>query len=656
MSYRAWEPNAIGSIVPPFAGGSGGGGGGGGSNDRFAPKYLVGNVPAGDTATTTGTAAGFTYIADPGDGSGIEAALALCATPAGGDVWIRPGLYDLDSGSVVAPLVIPAKTRVQGAGAATTVRGKAEGVQSVFQLAQDPGSGPAFSQLRDLTVEVPNVGQETSGPEGAIMVLSGGTVINGVSVFIGTAPPGTALTAGILVDTAGAPSFPATSIESVAVTMTRSTFPNQAGSAGIRVLEGQVNGRNITLLGIGDDPLVYMDVGIHLLNKGVDPGSSGGCIFLGSQIFAINMRQYGVLIQEVEDATSPVAARISDAVFVGPGGPTAQTLPPGGAGTDDGAHLEASFVSTFRSVVFFGWSTGVLSVPPNGRTASVQVDDCAIIVCDTGVAFGPGTLDSAVSDTAIGVGFTGAPFPATARRGVILEGAGLAASNNTIHVRDYLNTGAVTSAVIINVKSRIDAVVTGNECEHLDAGNLNALATIYVYLDVFGSDVIVADNHLESDNPVAAIFVGGPAGPQKRITITGNTITLPSDSQPPYGIDVARAIGCTITGNAIDQSSMSSPCAAIHLGRVPTPPASPSKMRCTITGNTIQPSASGAGPAILIDASENACATNACSLDVPPATAAIQITGDNNTCIGNVCLTVPPVQDTGIGNEVAHNV
>jgi hypothetical protein len=620
----------------------------------------VGNVPAGDTATTTGTAAGFTYIADPGDGSGIEAALALCATPAGGDVWIRPGLYDLALGSVAAPLVIPAKTRVQGAGAATTVRGKADGVQSVFEFGQDPLGGPAFSQLRDLTVEVPNAGRETSGPAGAIVVLSGGTIINGVSVGIGTAPPdpAPALTAGILVDTAGAPPFPATSIESVAVSMARSTFPSQAGTAGIRVLEGQVNARNVTLLGNGDDPLIYMDVGIHLRNKGTDQENAGGCIFFGSQVFAINMRQYGVLVQEVEGAVRPVAARISDAVFVGPGGPTAQTPPPGGAGTDDGAHLEASFVSTFRSVVFFGWSTGVLSippVPPSGRTASVQVDDCAIVVCDTGVAFGPGTLDSAVSDTAIGVEFTGVPLAVTARRGVILEGAGLAASNNTIHVRDYLGTGAVTSAVIIDAKARIDAVVTGNECEHLDAGNPNALATIAVNLGTFGSDVIVADNHVESDNPVAAIFVDS-TGPQKRVTITGNTITLPSDSQPPYGIDVARAIGCTITANAIDQSNMQSPCAAIHLGRVLLPPAPPTKMRCTITGNTIQPSASGAGPAILIDASENACATNACSLAAPPATAAIQITGDDNTCIGNVCLTVPPVQDTGVGNEVAHNI
>jgi hypothetical protein len=440
--------------------------------------------------------------------------------------------------------------------------------------------------------------------------------------------------------------------------MARSTFPSQRGTAGIRVLEGQVNARNVTLLGSGDDPLIYMDVGIHLLNKGIDQENAGGCIFFGSQIFAINMRQYGVLAQEVEGAVSPVAARISDAFFVGPGGPTAQTPPPGGAGTDHGAHLEASFVSTFRSVVFFGWSTGVLSIPPvlpNGRTASVQVDDCAIVVCDTGVAFGLGTLDSAVSDTAIGVEVTGVPLPVTARRGVILEGAGLAASNNTIHVADYLGTGAVTSAVIIDAKRRIDAVVTGNECEHLDAGNVNALATIYVNLGTFGSDVIVADNHLESDNPVAAILVDGPAGSQKRVTITGNTITLPSDSQPPYGLDVARAIGCTITGNAIDQSNMQSPCAAIHLGRVLPPPAPPTQMRCTITGNTIQPSASGAGPAILIDASENACSTNACSSSGAPAVA-IQITGNDNTCIGNVCLTVPPVQDTGTGNEVAHNI
>jgi hypothetical protein len=45
-----------------------------------------------------------------------------------------------------------------------------------------------------------------------------------------------------------------------------------------------------------------------------------------------------------------------------------------------------------------------------------------------------------------------------------------------------------------------------------------------------------------------------------------------------------------------------------------------------------------------------------CSLDAPPLTAAIAVSGANNVVIGNVCRTAPAVADTGIGNEVAHNI
>jgi len=117
VSYRAFEPNAIGSIVPPFAGGSGGQPGPGGGPDRFAPKYLVGNVPAGDSATPY-SQAGFEYIPDPGDGSGIAAALIAASLPGGlGDVWIRPGIYTLVTGG----LVVPAGVRLMGAGDATVL-------------------------------------------------------------------------------------------------------------------------------------------------------------------------------------------------------------------------------------------------------------------------------------------------------------------------------------------------------------------------------------------------------------------------------------------------------------------------------------------------------------------------------------------------------
>jgi hypothetical protein len=104
-------------IYIPF----GGSGGGGGSDDRFAPKYLVGNTQNGDpdTAITTGTAAGFTYFADPGDGTGIIAALAAADQDNGGvagDVWIRPGTY-----TVSQTLLVPRAVVVRGSGAPTII-------------------------------------------------------------------------------------------------------------------------------------------------------------------------------------------------------------------------------------------------------------------------------------------------------------------------------------------------------------------------------------------------------------------------------------------------------------------------------------------------------------------------------------------------------
>jgi hypothetical protein len=119
MSYRHYEPNAIGSIVPPFSGGLGGGGSSG--PDRFAPKYLVGNVPNGDSAVEILGTGGFWYFADQGDGKRLEAALAQAAILCG-DVWIRPGVYDLNQPtSPTVSYIVPAGVTVRGSGGWTAV-------------------------------------------------------------------------------------------------------------------------------------------------------------------------------------------------------------------------------------------------------------------------------------------------------------------------------------------------------------------------------------------------------------------------------------------------------------------------------------------------------------------------------------------------------
>lgn len=77
--------------------------------DKHTAKYIVGNALAGDTLINC-------HFLDPGDGSGIAAALAA-AVLTQGDVWIRPGTYDLGSGgSPVGRLTIPPGVMVRGAG------------------------------------------------------------------------------------------------------------------------------------------------------------------------------------------------------------------------------------------------------------------------------------------------------------------------------------------------------------------------------------------------------------------------------------------------------------------------------------------------------------------------------------------------------------
>lgn len=115
--------------------------------DHFAPRYIVGNVPANDPAVAQ--AQPFRYIGDPGDGSGIAQALAEAAiTP--GDVWIRPGTYTRPVGAAL--LAIPAGCTVRASGIGTTFivasAGAANATQDVFSLG-------ANAELSDLTITVP---------------------------------------------------------------------------------------------------------------------------------------------------------------------------------------------------------------------------------------------------------------------------------------------------------------------------------------------------------------------------------------------------------------------------------------------------------------------------------------------------------------------
>jgi hypothetical protein len=112
--------------------------------DRFAPAYIVGNVLAGDSAVAYSTD-GFVYIPDPGDGTGIETAIAF-ATGVPGSIWIRRGTYTKAAGQL--RFTVPAGIRVWGEGANTIIIGSdadnclwqlAAGAELAWMLVRHPG-------------------------------------------------------------------------------------------------------------------------------------------------------------------------------------------------------------------------------------------------------------------------------------------------------------------------------------------------------------------------------------------------------------------------------------------------------------------------------------------------------------------------------------
>lgn len=230
--------------------------GGGGSappatpSDKFAPKYLVGNALAGDGNSTS--VAGFTYILDPGDGSGIQTALGQPDGP--GDVYVRPGSY-ISPSSVV--LTVPAGVRVFGAGASLTVLtgiSLSLGINSEvagFTVTVDtgtavsvvaPGSGVG---LTDLLIEIngtATTGVSLTGPGSVSLPFSAPSALSRVRVEI-TSPgavgvfanTGALVTFNDVTINGGAESL---RVESDAAVFGTHAFFSGATTAGVRYTKG----------------------------------------------------------------------------------------------------------------------------------------------------------------------------------------------------------------------------------------------------------------------------------------------------------------------------------------------------------------------------------------------------------------------------------
>lgn len=89
----------------------------GSSADHQTAKYIVGNEPAGDTLAVCD-------FLDPGNGTGIEAALAAAtALGTGCDIYLRPGTYDTTAvGAPTLPMELPPATIGATFGPTTTIR------------------------------------------------------------------------------------------------------------------------------------------------------------------------------------------------------------------------------------------------------------------------------------------------------------------------------------------------------------------------------------------------------------------------------------------------------------------------------------------------------------------------------------------------------
>lgn len=149
------------------------------STSYIAPKYLVGNVLNGDSPDAY-DADGFVYFPDPGDGSGIEQALARAAT-APGEVHIRPGTYDLGSGSVVTPLVVTSGCQVTGEGETTLIIARASGDQGVFFVPpRPPPPSPPYLQttFSNMKIDVPSASGTGTGSDAVVAIFAPSVVTN----------------------------------------------------------------------------------------------------------------------------------------------------------------------------------------------------------------------------------------------------------------------------------------------------------------------------------------------------------------------------------------------------------------------------------------------------------------------------------------------
>lgn len=156
----------------------------GGGGGKQAQKFIVGNAGQGDTL-------GICDFLDPGDGSGIEA--ALLAAAAGGDVYIRPGFY---GPGLTPPFNVPGGCIVWGAHWSQVVITGSPTARQVFFL--NP-----YALIKSMSIYAPT--GTTGAMAGTEIVYSGNASMEDVYIdasAVDTTDATETLTRAVFADTA----------------------------------------------------------------------------------------------------------------------------------------------------------------------------------------------------------------------------------------------------------------------------------------------------------------------------------------------------------------------------------------------------------------------------------------------------------------------
>jgi hypothetical protein len=164
------------------------------TTDRYSDTIIVGNSAAGDTAANC-------HYLDPGDGTGIAAALTAAAAlaPLRVSIFVKRGTYTLNQALIGGILTVPAGCQLEGDDQATTILVTYAGSAGVHMttITLAAGTSTAKTSMRRFGISVPanGVGIPGVGARGIVnfnaytkiedvdAVVAAGTAINTYNMF-----------------------------------------------------------------------------------------------------------------------------------------------------------------------------------------------------------------------------------------------------------------------------------------------------------------------------------------------------------------------------------------------------------------------------------------------------------------------------------------